>query len=235
MLKRRPETLAIIKSLSEVVRSNKKLTFSVKSRAGLNEEDKAEQLQFLSQISAFCDLISVHGRTLKQLYTWEADFSFIQQVKSQVACPVVANGGITSYTMAQEISQKRYFDGLMIGQGAIGNPWIFTPYEPILEEKLAMIKEHLELMIACELWFARESEEILDYKLKQPKKSDLDFLIKEIDPEAEYRSVVEFRKYLFQYIKGIPNSREWKQAIIPVKTYGEMMKRVEELRASFIL
>lgn len=69
MLKHRPETLAIIKSLSEVVRSNKKLTFSVKSRAGLNEEDKAEQLQFLSQISAFCDLISVHGRTLKQLYT----------------------------------------------------------------------------------------------------------------------------------------------------------------------
>lgn len=230
MLKHRHETLAIIKSLSDVVRSNKKLTFSVKSRAGLNEEDKTEQLQFLSQIAPFCDLISIHGRTLKQLYTWEVDFSFIQQVKNQVECPVVANGGITSYAMTQELSQKRNFDGLMIGQGAIGNPRIFTPYEPTLEEKIAVIKEHLELMIACELWFARESEEIVDYKLNQPRKSDLDCLIKELDPEAEYRSVVEFRKYLFQYIKGIPNSREWKQAIIPVKTYREMMKKVEDLR-----
>ena len=68
MLKHRPETLAIIKSLSEIIKSSKRLTFSVKSRAGLNEEDKSKQLQFLSQIAPFCDLITIHGRTLKQLY-----------------------------------------------------------------------------------------------------------------------------------------------------------------------
>jgi hypothetical protein len=69
MLKHRPETLAIIKSLSEIIKSAKKLTFSVKSRAGLNEDDKPEQLQFLTQIAPFCDLITIHGRTLKQLYS----------------------------------------------------------------------------------------------------------------------------------------------------------------------
>jgi hypothetical protein len=69
MLKHRPETIAIIKSLSEIVKSTKNLTFSVKSRAGLNEEDKSKQLKFLSQIAPFCDLITIHGRTLKQLYS----------------------------------------------------------------------------------------------------------------------------------------------------------------------
>ena len=230
MLKHRPETLAIIKSLSEIVKSTKNLTFSVKSRAGLNEEDKSKQLQFLSQIAPFCDLITIHGRTLKQLYSWEADFLFIQQVKSQVACPIIANGGITSYQQAEKISQERDFDALMIGQWAIGNPWVFTPYEPTLEEKIEVIKEHLEVMIACELWFENWGEKVEDYRFNQPKKSDLEFLKKEINSEAEYRSVVEFRKYLFQYIKGIPNSREWKQEVIPVKTYGDLTEKLKELR-----
>jgi hypothetical protein len=118
----------------------------------------------------------------------------------------------------------------MIGQGAIGNPRIFTPHEPTLEEKIEVMKVHLEVMIACELWFENWGEKIEDYKFNQPKKSDLEFLKKEINPEAEYRSVIEFRKYLFQYIKGIPNSREWKQEIITVKTYGEMMRSVKVLR-----
>lgn len=230
MLKHRPETLAIIKSLSEIVKSSKKLTFSVKSRAWLNEEDKPQQLQFLTQIAPFCDLITIHGRTLKQLYNWEVDFSFIQQSKSQVACPIIANGGITSYQQAQKISQERDFDALMIGQGAIGNPWVFTPHEPTLEGRIEVIKAHSEMMIACELRFEQRGEKIEDYKFNQPKKSDLEFLKKEINPEAEYRSVIEFRKYLFQYIKGIPNSREWKQEVIPVKNYAGLIGKLEKLQ-----
>ena len=118
----------------------------------------------------------------------------------------------------------------MVGQGAIGNPWVFTPYEPTLKEKIEVIKAHLEVMIACELRFDYRGEKVKDYRFNQPKKSDLDRLKKEINPKAEYRSVVEFRKYLFQYIKGIPNSREWKQEIIPAKTYGDLIEKLEELR-----
>lgn len=116
MLRHRDATLETIKGLSQIVKSSKSLTFSVKSRAGLTEDDKPEQLEFLSQISAFCDLISIHGRTLKQLYAGEADFGFIHQVKSVVSCPVMANGGITSYLQAKEVSEERGFDGIMIGQ-----------------------------------------------------------------------------------------------------------------------
>lgn len=93
-----------------------------------------------------------------------------------------------------------------------------------------MIKAHLEVMIACELRFEQRGEKIEDYKFNQPKKSDLESLKKEINSEAEYRSVIEFRKYLFQYIKGIPNSREWKQEIIPVKTYARLMGKLGKLQ-----
>lgn len=118
----------------------------------------------------------------------------------------------------------------MIGQGAIGNPRVFTPHEPTLEEKIEVIKEHLEMMIACELWSENWGEKVEDYRFNQPKKSDLEFLKKEINPKAEYRSVIEFRKYLFQYIKGIPNSREWKQEVIPVKTYAGLMEKLGKLQ-----
>ena len=230
MLRHRDTTLETIKWLSERVKSSKSLTFSVKSRAGLTEDDKPEQLEFLSKIATYCDLISIHGRTLKQLYTGDADFEFIDQVRASVSCPVMANGGITSYAQAKEISQKRGFDGIMIWQWAIGNPRVFTPHELTLEEKIEVIKEHLELMITCDLRFDQRGEKVDHYKFNQPQKSDLFFLKKEINPDLEYRAIVEFRKYLFQYIKGIPNAREWKQKAIPVKTFGEMMKILEELR-----
>lgn len=135
-----------------------------------------------------------------------------------------------SYQQAEKISQERDFNALMIGQGAIGNPRVFTPHEPILEEKIEVIEEHLEMMIACELWFENWGEKVEDYRFNQPKKSDLEFLKKEINPKAEYRSVIEFRKYLFQYIKGIPNSREWKQEVIPVKNYAELMEKLEKIQ-----
>ena len=85
-------------------------------------------------------------------------------------------------------------------------------------------------MITCDLRFEQRGEKVDNYKFNQPQKSDLFFLKKEINPDLEYREIVEFRKYLFQYIKGIPNAREWKQKAIPVKTFGEMMKILEELR-----
>lgn len=95
-----------------------------------------------------------------------------------------------------------------------------------------MIKEHLLLMIACDLWFEERGEKVEDYRLHQPQESDLQLLKAQIDPEKEYRGIVEFRKYLFQYIKGAPNSREWKQKMIPIKTVGGVMRELAELERS---
>ena len=96
MLKHRPETLEIIKELSKRIKGSW-LCFSVKSRAGLNDEDKNEQLNFLIEVSKYTDFISIHWRTLKQLYSWEADFWFIKKVRENSLCPIIANLGITEY------------------------------------------------------------------------------------------------------------------------------------------
>ena len=90
MLKHRPETLDIIKALSEIIHSHSDFSFSVKSRAGLNEEDKSTQLEFLREVTNYTDFISVHWRTLKQLYSWDADFSFIKHLKELVRIPIIA-------------------------------------------------------------------------------------------------------------------------------------------------
>ena len=229
MLRHREKTITIIQNLSKIVKENSDLSFSVKSRAGLHEEDKPEQLDFLKSIAPSCDLISIHGRTLKQLYTGDADFWFINQVKQALPCKVIANWGITSYQMAKEVLDQRKFDGIMIGQGAIGNPRIFTQHLPSLSEKLETMQEHLLMMIACDLRFEEWWERVDNYTLNQPTLEDLEKLKKLIDFSKEYRSVVEFRKYLFQYIKGIPDTRERKQKVIPIKTVGELFSAFEEL------
>ena len=97
-----------------------------------------------------------------------------------------------------------------------------------------MIKEHLELMIVCDLWFEKRGEKVENYIFHHPLESDLELLKSKIEPDKEYRAVVEFRKYLFQYIKGVPNAREWKQRVIPIKTFGGIIGALEELRAQSI-
>lgn len=218
MLRKRAETIQIIQNLSTIVKNTGTLQFSIKTRAGLHEIDKLQQLAFLQTIAPYCDRISIHGRTLKQGYGGDADFDFIQQVKTSVNCPIIANGGVQSYQHAQELLENYPFDGMMIGQKAIGNPWIFTPHEPTKAEIFATITQHVKLMIACDLRFEQASQKIQNYYFPQPSLKSLEQLQQQIDPEREYRGIVEFRKHLFQYIKGIPNSREWKQSIIPIKT-----------------
>ena len=221
MLKHRPETLDIIKEFSNILKDSW-LTFSVKSRAWLNEEDKKEQLKFLIEVSKVTDFITVHGRTLKQLYMWEADFSFIKKVKENASCPVIANGWITSYEQATETYKN--FDWIMIGQWAIGNPRIFTKYQPSLKEKIDTIKKHLSLMITTEFWFEKYIKPMEWYSFPQPTTDDLLTLEKDIDNNKPYHSIVEFRKYAFQYLKWIPCSREIKQWILQKKTLNEMLE-----------
>ena len=228
MLKHRPETLDIIQSLSEKIHQSSDLSFSVKSRAWLTDEDKPEQLIFLREVSHFVDFITVHGRTLKQLYAWDADFSFIKELKQSVSIPVIANGWIENYEQASNVLSQG-FDGVMIWQAAIGNPWVFTNYVPSLDEKKELMIEHLCLMIACEEYFKDAVEKIDWYSIKQPLLSDLNIYKDKIDEEYPYHSLVEFRKYAFQYIKGLGNVKEKKRMLLEVKTVKSFKEILNQL------
>ena len=234
MLKDKEKTLNIIEKLAWI---QGPLPFSLKTRAWLNENDKAEQMEFLIKASAFCTKISIHGRTLKQLYTWDSDWDFIHEVKEKIwnsDCKIIGNWWINSYIDADNKLSKFNLDWIMVGQAAIWNPRIFTPYEPNLEEKCETVLKHLDYSIACDERFdekiANKSWEITNQDLSIPL-----YWIEDRVKENKNKSnlnphtIVEFRKFLFQYVKWIPWSKEWKQQVLNCKDYQELKNQIIDL------
>jgi nifR3 family TIM-barrel protein len=95
-------------------------------------------------------LIAVHGRTKAQAYTGAANWNAIAEIKQAVKIPVIGNGDVKSVADINRIKQQTGCDGVMIGRAAIGNPWIFSRkerHEVTFEEKAALIRRHLSLML----------------------------------------------------------------------------------------
>jgi nifR3 family TIM-barrel protein len=95
-------------------------------------------------------LLAVHGRTKSQAYEGAADWSAIGEIKQAVKIPVLGNGDVRSVADIDRIKKFTGCDGVMIGRAAIGNPWIFSRkdrQEVTFEEKAALIRRHLSLML----------------------------------------------------------------------------------------
>ncbi len=91
-------------------------------------------------------MIAVHGRTRAQMYSGRADWHAIEEIKSSTSLPVIGNGDIATHAMAISKMKETGVDGVMIGRGALGNPWIFSGENPSLEEIRSMISCHIDLM-----------------------------------------------------------------------------------------
>ncbi len=234
MLKDKEKTLNIIKKLAWI---QGPLPFSLKTRAWLNENDKAEQMEFLIKTSEFCTKISIHGRTLRQLYAWDSDWNFIREIKEKIwnpDCKIIGNWWINSYIDAENKLSEFNLDGIMVGQAAIWNPRIFTPHEPSFEEKCETVLKHLDYSIACDQRFdekiANKSWEITNQDLN----ISLDWIedrMKENQNKSDLNphTIVEFRKFLFQYVKWIPWSKERKQQVLSCKNYQELKNQIVNL------
>ena len=120
-LLREPQKVdAILGALRDAV----KIRFTVKTRLGFETSDVFSQfLPIFARHSL--DLLTVHGRTVKEMYRSEVHYDFIQLAVAAMKCPVLANGNVYSAAKAKEVLDLTGARGLMIGRGAIRNPWIF--------------------------------------------------------------------------------------------------------------
>lgn len=143
--------------LTDVIVKSTNLPVTVKTRLGWDDntkyiEEVAERLQDVG-IKA----LSIHGRTRKQMYKGEADWSLIGKIKEnpRVHIPIFGNGDITSPEKAKLYRERYAVDGIMIGRGSIGNPWIFRDIKhyfatgellapPTIQERVAAAKQHLK-------------------------------------------------------------------------------------------
>lgn len=205
MLRDIPKMLAIT---SEVVKSTK-LPVTVKTRLGWDENSKnivevAEKLQDVG-IKA----ISIHARTKVQGYKGKADWTLIGEVKKnpRMKIPVFGNGDILSPEIAKHFKETYNVDGLMIGRGSYGNPWIFKQIkhylntgeilpQPDINERVDICKKHLE---------------------------------KSIEWKGERRGIFEMRKHYRSYFKDYPNFKQFRIKLVTIENKDELYSVFDEI------
>lgn len=192
------------KIIQSVVK-NSSVPVTLKIRKGWDKENiVACELAKIAE-NAGISAITVHGRTRSEFYSGKADLEIIRKVKESVSIPVIGNGDIVDEKTALEMFEKTGVDGIMIGRGSFGNPWIFREIsyfletgkileKPSNEEKLNIIKEHIKLAV-------EEKGEI---------------------------AVKELRKHIAWYTKNLKNSSEFRNSINKIENETELVKTIEE-------
>ena len=150
--------------------------------------------------------ITIHGRTRTEMYSGKVDLDIIKKVKESVKIPVIGNGDIVDEESALKMFEYTGVDGIMIGRGTFGNPWIFERIKyyletgeklPVItnEEKLRVIKEQIQL---------------------------------ELDNKPEVTAIREMRKHIAWYTKNMPNSSEFRCEINKIEDKEQLVKIVED-------
>jgi tRNA-dihydrouridine synthase len=146
-LLREPEKVDCI--LGELRQAVPDRPLTVKMRVGFDSTDTFDQMLTLINRHQI-DLLSLHGRTVKEMYHGAVNYDLIAHAVSRVNCPVLANGNIDSAKMALEVLARTGAAGVMVGRWAIGNPWIFNQIrqalrgEPITSVPLTEVRHYID-------------------------------------------------------------------------------------------
>ena len=187
-----------------VKNSTKPVTLKIRKGWDCNNIVATEFAQMAEK--AGVSAITIHGRTRTEMYSGKVDLDIIKKVKESVKIPVIGNGDIVDEESALKMFEYTGVDGIMIGRGTFGNPWIFERIKYYLEtgeklplvtneEKLRVIKEQIQL---------------------------------ELDNKPEVTAIREMRKHIAWYTKNMPNSSEFRCEINKIEDKEQLMEIVED-------
>jgi len=173
---------AILSALRDAI----SVKFTVKTRIGFETADQyPELLEVFAKHQL--DLLTVHGRTVKEMYRSEVHYDFIAQAVAQVPFPVLANGNVYSATRAREILQLTGARGLMIGRGAIRNPWIFHQFRQLQRGEPPFVpRGHDVLHYVSALFTTVCSPEVREAAQVQKMKKYMNYLGLGIEPTGQF-------------------------------------------------
>jgi nifR3 family TIM-barrel protein len=185
-----------------------KLPLSVKTRVGFSSAEPEHFFSFTDKlIAAGAQAIAVHGRTSKQGYTGEADWSFVYELKKRhPEIFVIGNGDIKNGEIAKNKIQN--LDGVMVGRAVIGNPWI-------MKEIAAALRG--ETFDISTISFPDKVPTILNHA---------QFLI---DAKGTKVAMLEIRKHLASYIKALPNAGEYRSRLVQVHSFQEVESIIHDI------
>ena len=206
MLRDIPKMIEMTSKIVEAV----KLPVTVKTRLGWNDESKnivdvAEKLQ-----DTGIKALTIHGRTRAQMYTGEADWTLIGEVKNnpRMHIPIVGNGDLTSPQKAKLYLDRYGVDALMVGRPSIGRPWIFREMRHYLDTgellELPKVPEHVEM-------------------IREHLNNSIEWL-------GERRGILHMRRHLAITFKGLRDFRDLKIKMLRADTAEEVHKCLDEIK-----
>ncbi|HAN22108.1 MAG: tRNA dihydrouridine synthase DusB [Clostridiales bacterium GWF2_36_10] len=191
----------IVKEVSNAIN----VPVTVKIRKGFDEQNvNAVEIAKISEQNGAA-AVFVHGRTRSQMYSGKADWSIIKDVKESVSIPVIGNGDVVDGKTAKDMLEQTGCDGIMIGRGAYGNPWIFTEISAFLDGKPYSPPDNKQKKMIIKLQFER------------------------LENNKGIHALVEARKHLSRYVKGMYGSAAVRDKINSVRTQEEINEILEQM------
>ena len=211
MLQNIPKMLEITRAVVDAV----KIPVTVKTRLGWDADHKiivelAEQLQ-----DCGIEALTIHGRTRAQMYTGEADWTLIGEVKNnpRIHIPIIGNGDVTTPQRAKECFDRYGVDAVMIGRGSFGRPWIFKEVTHYLNtgEELPPLS--------------------FDWKMNVLREE----VIQSVNRLDERRGILHIRRHLAAspLFKGLPNFRDTRIAMLRAETVDELFKIFDQIKETY--
>src|SRR4029078_4375032 len=203
------KVIDLMERLTKAVVKSTSLPVTVKTRLGwdfdcINIIDVAERLQDVG-IKA----LAIHGRTRSQLYKGEADWTWIAKVKEnpRIQIPIFGNGDVDSPEKALEYKNRYGVDGIMIGRAAIGYPWIFNEIK----------------------YFIKTGEHLSPPTIEQRVEVIRQHLYRSVEWKGLIPGINEMRRHYTNYLKGLPNIKEYRLKLVTVRTVEEIDEVLNEI------